>query len=146
MAEGSTFRFVIPEIDPIAPPEQVRRVVLCSGKVYYDLLARAAGGRGSKDVAILRVEQLFPFPSKSLTRELARRTATPTWCGARRSPRTWAPGTSWTGASRRFSRGWGSRRSGRDYVGRAEAASPATGLAKTHAAEQAALVSAALGV
>ena len=39
MDEGSAFRFVIPEADAIAPPDQVRRVVLCSGKVYYDLLA-----------------------------------------------------------------------------------------------------------
>ena len=42
MADGSRFQLVIPEIDAIAPPEQVRRVVLCSGKVYYDLLAGAA--------------------------------------------------------------------------------------------------------
>ena len=41
MADGSSFQLVIPEIDDIAPPEQVRRVVLCSGKVYYDLLRSA---------------------------------------------------------------------------------------------------------
>src|SRR5262249_15801350 len=39
MGEGSAFRFVMPELDMIAPPDQVRRVVLCSGKLYYDLLA-----------------------------------------------------------------------------------------------------------
>ncbi len=70
-AEGSTFRFVIPETDAINAPEDVRRVVLCSGKVFYDLLQRRREA-GVTDVAIMRVEQLFPFPQKTLTRELAR--------------------------------------------------------------------------
>ena len=80
MAEGSAFRFVIPEADAIAPPDQVRRVVLCSGKVYYDLLAERRERRIS-DVAILRLEQIYPFPVNTLTRELTPfRNAELVWC------------------------------------------------------------------
>ncbi len=143
-AEGSTFRFVIPEIDAIASPDQVRRVVLCSGKVYYDLLQRRREV-GANDVAIMRVEQLFPFPVKTLTRELAAfRNADLVWC--QEEPENMG---AWTFVDRKIERVL----SGIDiaakrpvYAGRAEAASPATGLAKTHAAEQAALVNAALGI
>ncbi len=143
-AEGSTFRFVIPEIDAIAAPEEVRRVVLCTGKVYYDLLQRRREA-GLNDVAIIRVEQLFPFPVKTLGRELARyRNADVVWC--QEEPENMG---AWTFADRRIERVL----SGIDvaserpvYVGRAEAASPATGLARTHAAEQAALVNEALGL
>ena len=99
MAEGTAFRFVIPEIDAIATPDAVRRVVLCSGKVYYDLLAERRE-KAISDVAILRLEQLYPFPEKTLAANW-RPIATPNWCGARRSRRTWAPGTSSIGGSRR---------------------------------------------
>ena len=70
LAEGSRFRFVIPEIDAIAPPEKVRRVVLCSGKVYYDLLTERRAHE-MNDVAIVRLEQLYPFPENTLGRVLA---------------------------------------------------------------------------
>ncbi len=61
MANGSHFRTVIPEIDTLAPPDEVKRVVLCSGKVYYDLLAerREAPPTTSPSCAL---EQLYPFP------------------------------------------------------------------------------------
>jgi 2-oxoglutarate dehydrogenase E1 component len=142
-AEGSTFRFVIPEIDGIAAPADVRRVVLCSGKVYYDLLQKRREV-GAADVAIMRVEQLFPFPVKTLTRELsAFRNADLVWC--QEEPENMG---AWSFVDRKIEKVLGgidiaAKRPA--YVGRAEAASPATGLAKTHAAEQAALVNAALG-
>ena len=80
MGEGTAFRFVIPEIDAIATPEAVRRVVLCSGKVYYDLLAERRE-KAISDVAILRLEQLYPIPEKTLARELAPyRNAELVWC------------------------------------------------------------------
>ena len=80
MAEGSAFRFVIPEIDAIKPPEQVKRVVLCSGKVYYDLLTERRE-KSISDVAIMRLEQIYPFPEKTLTRELTPyRNAEVVWC------------------------------------------------------------------
>jgi 2-oxoglutarate dehydrogenase E1 component len=82
---GSAFRHVIPEIDALVPDEQVKRVVLCTGKVYYDLL-QARRDAKQDDVAIIRVEQLYPFPVQQPAHALARPTATPRWCGARRSP------------------------------------------------------------
>jgi 2-oxoglutarate dehydrogenase E1 component len=140
----SRFRNVIPEIDTILPPEQVRRVVLCSGKVYYDLLAERRT-LGIKDVAIMRIEQLHPFPVVSLPKALAPYTnAQVVWC--QEEPENMG---AWTFVDRRIEKMLGgiaiaAKRP--TYLGRPEAASPATGLAKVHAAEQAALVRAALTV
>ena len=68
LAEGS-FQTVIGEIDQI-DPKKVERVVLCSGKVYYDLLAKRRA-EGREDIAIVRIEQLYPFPEDDLTEALA---------------------------------------------------------------------------
>jgi 2-oxoglutarate dehydrogenase E1 component len=139
MSEGTAFRFVIPEIDAIATPDAVRRVVLCSGKVYYDLLAERRE-KGISDVAILRLEQLYPFPEKTLTRELAPyRNAELVWC--QEEPEN---AGAWTFVDRRLEKALGGGRRPR-YVGREAAASPATGSARAHAAQQAALVAEALG-
>lgn len=62
MAEGS-FQVVLDEIDDIIIPENVRKIVVCSGKVYYDLLAERRK-REITDIAIIRLEQLYPFPAK----------------------------------------------------------------------------------
>ncbi len=60
--------------------DKIRRVVLCSGKVYYDLYDEREK-RGIDDIYLLRVEQLYPFPVKSLVHELARfKTAETVWC------------------------------------------------------------------
>jgi 2-oxoglutarate dehydrogenase E1 component len=142
LATGSHFRTVIPEIDTIAPPDEVRRVVLCSGKVYYDLLAERREA-AANDVAIVRVEQLYPFPVLSLPPVLAQyRNAQVVWC--QEEPENMG---AWTFVDRRIE----NLLSGLDiaakrpiYGGRPPAASPATGLAKTPAAEQAALVRSAL--
>ena len=144
MAEGSAFRTVIDEIDAIAPDERVRRVVLCSGKVYYDLLAERRA-RAIEDIALVRIEQLYPFPTISLPKVLARyRNAQVIWC--QEEPANMG---AWCYADRRIEKVLGeidvaAKRP--RYVGREEAASPATGLAKVHAAQQAALVSAALTI
>jgi 2-oxoglutarate dehydrogenase E1 component len=143
MAEGSAFRFVIPEADAIAPPDQVRRVVLCSGKVYYDLLTERRERRIS-DVAILRLEQIYPFPVNTLTRELTPfRNAELVWC--QEEPEN---AGAWNFLDRRLEKVL-TDISGKPvrpvYVGREAAASPATGSARAHAAQQAALVATALG-
>jgi len=139
----SGFRYVIPEIDAIAPEEAVRRVVLCTGKVYYDLLQERRD-RGIKDVALLRVEQLYPFPVNSLGRVLAPyKTADVIWC--QEEPENMG---AWSFIDRRLEKvlnGLSIRAKRPAYVGRKEAASPATGLAKVHAQEQATLVREALG-
>ncbi len=68
LAEGS-FQTVIPELDAI-DPKKVERLVLCSGKVYYDLLEKRRN-EGREDIAIVRIEQLYPFPEDDLAEALA---------------------------------------------------------------------------
>jgi 2-oxoglutarate dehydrogenase E1 component len=139
---GSSFKYVIPEIDAIAPEEQVRRVVLCTGKVYYDLLEQRRA-QGIQDVAIVRLEQLYPFPAKSLATAIGGyRNAEVVWC--QEEPENMG---AWTFVDRRIEKvlaGLGGKATRPRFVGREEAASPATGLAKVHESEQAAVVRAAL--
>lgn len=143
-APGSTFRTVIPEIDAIAPAEQVKRVVLCTGKVYYDLLQERRD-KGVTDVAIVRVEQLYPFPKVSLPRILAEyRNAEVVWC--QEEPENMG---AWTFVDRRIEKvlkDLNIKAKRPEYVGRMEAASPATGLAKVHQQQQEGLVREALGL
>jgi 2-oxoglutarate dehydrogenase E1 component len=143
LAEGSKFLFVIPEIDAVAPAETVRRVVICTGKVYYDLLAERRA-KETNDVAIVRLEQMYPFPEKTLSRVLAPYTnAEVVWC--QEEPEN---SGAWNFVDRRIEKVLlknGNKAQRPSYVGREAAASPATGLARTHQAEQAALVAAALG-
>jgi len=89
MAEGSSFHRVLwddGELDTgltkitLKPEDQIRRVILCSGKVYYDLLD-AREQKGVDDVYILRLEQFYPWPMKSLSIEISRfKTAEFVWC------------------------------------------------------------------
>jgi len=141
---GSRFRTVIAETDELVADKAVKRVVLCSGKVYYDLMAERRE-KGIKDVAIVRLEQLYPFPDISLPPILARyRNADVVWC--QEEPENMGY---WSFVDRRIEKvlvAAGGRAKRPSYVGRQEAASPATGLARVHAAEQAALVRAALSV
>jgi 2-oxoglutarate dehydrogenase E1 component len=146
MSNGSAFRTVIPEIDAIGAPDKVKRVVICSGKVYYDLLAERRD-RNIQDVAIVRLEQFYPFPKKSLKAAIEPyRHAEVIWC--QEEPENMG---GWHFVDRRIEQvlscmGGAMVATRPSYVGRKCAASPATGLAKTHAAEQAALVKQALGV
>jgi 2-oxoglutarate dehydrogenase E1 component len=144
MTNGSVFKFVIPETDELVAPEAVKRVVICTGKVYYDLLTERRE-RGIKDVAIVRLEQLYPFPAKNLKTAIeAYKNADVVWC--QEEPEN---NGGWTFVDRRIESvltcldGAAKRPK---YVGRKAAASPATGLAKVHTAEQAALVNEALTV
>ena len=96
---GSSFHRVLPEAETLQPGDKIRRVVLCSGKVYYDLLADRTA-RKIDDVAILRLEQLYPFPEEPLAEELAKYpNAEVVWCQGR-ARKIWAPGTSPTVGSR----------------------------------------------
>ncbi len=138
----SHFRHVIGEVDAIATAAEVKRVVLCTGKVYYDLLQQRRD-KGVTDVAIVRLEQLYPFPTKSLATVLRSYPAAQVvWC--QEEPENMG---GWNFVDRKIERTLGmlGHKSVRpDYVGRDPAASPATGLAKVHAAQQAALVANAL--
>jgi 2-oxoglutarate dehydrogenase E1 component len=143
-AEGSRFKYVIPEIDEIQPPEKIRRVVICSGKVYYDLLQERRNHK-IDDVAIIRLEQYYPFPEKVLTLALVPYfNADVVWC--QEEPENMG---AWTFVDRRIETvlmklDMKVRRP--VFAGRAAAASPATGLARTHMAEQSRLVSTVLGI
>ena len=88
LAEGSSFHRVLHDDAErkintsieLAAPEQIRRVVLCSGKVYYDLL-EAREERGINDIYLMRLEQFYPWPVKSLSTELSRfPNAELVWC------------------------------------------------------------------
>ena len=68
LAKGA-FQTVIGEVDDKIDAKKVKRVIACSGKVYYDLI-NARKTRGQVDTAIIRVEQLYPFPHKSFAAEL----------------------------------------------------------------------------
>jgi 2-oxoglutarate dehydrogenase E1 component len=126
----------------LRPDGEIRRVVISSGKVYFDLLAER-DRRGADDIYLLRLEQFYPFPALSLVKELERfKGAEIVWC--QEEPKNmggWSfvePNLEWvlTRIGARYSRA--------RYAGRAASASPATGLASRHKAEQEALVNEAL--
>jgi 2-oxoglutarate dehydrogenase E1 component len=126
----------------LKPDEKIRRVVICSGKVYFDLL-EARDAQGLDDVYLLRLEQFYPFPAQSLVKELKRFIgAKIIWCQEEpKNQGAWSfvePNIEWV-----LDR-IGAKSKRPDYAGRPAAASPATGLARLHTEQQKALVSEAL--
>ncbi|MEM1074814.1 MAG: 2-oxoglutarate dehydrogenase E1 component, partial [Pseudomonadota bacterium] len=124
--------------------KKIKRVVMCAGKVYYDLLEER-DARGINDVYLLRVEQFYPFPAQSAVKELERfKQAEVVWCQEEpKNQGAWyfiEPNIEWV-LSRIKAKHPRPR-----YVGRATSASPATGLASQHKAQQAALVNDALTI
>lgn len=142
LSTGSQFHRVIGETGDLVAGEKVKRVVLCSGKVYYDLLD-GREEREIRDVAIVRVEQLAPFPGKLLADELAKYpNADVIWC--QEEPKNMG---AWTFVGPRIEdilAELDHMCSRPEYIGRREAASPATGFIKVHQREQAELVAEAL--
>jgi 2-oxoglutarate dehydrogenase E1 component len=137
LADGS-FQVVIPEIDAL-DPAQVTRIVLCSGKVYYDLLEQRRA-KQLNQVAILRIEQLYPFPTEELTAELKRypQAKTVVWC--QEEPKNQG---AWYNTQHHFVECLGPDQT-LHYAGRAASASPAAGYMSMHLEQQAALVKEAL--
>jgi 2-oxoglutarate dehydrogenase E1 component len=126
----------------LLPDAKIRRVVLCSGKVYFDLLEER-DRRGLADVYLLRLEQFYPFPAQSLTTELKRFPgAEVIWCQEEpKNQGAWTfvePNIEWVLAR------IGARVRRPAYAGRAASASPATGMAKQHKSQQDALIDEAL--
>ncbi len=126
----------------LVPDDKIRRVVLCSGKVYYDLYEEREK-RGVDDVYLMRIEQLYPVPLKALVQELGRfRSAEVVWCQEEpRNMGAWhfiEPYLEWVlnqiNAPNRRPR----------YAGRAAAAATATGLMSKHLAQLKALLDEAL--
>ncbi|MGH6858174.1 MAG: 2-oxoglutarate dehydrogenase E1 component, partial [Methylocella sp.] len=112
---------------------KIRRVVLCSGKVYYDLFEEREK-RKINDVYLLRVEQLYPFPLKALVAALSRfRGADIFWC--QEEPRNMGA-WNFVGSYLEWVLGQAGGKTKRPrYAGRPAAASPATGLMSKHVAE-----------
>jgi 2-oxoglutarate dehydrogenase E1 component len=135
----SSFAPVIDEQDPIAPPAQVKRVVFSSGKVYFDLL-RARRAAGLNDVALVRLEQLYPFPVEEYDAVIRRYAAAReiVWC--QEEPQNQG---AWYQIRHQLDRPLAGKHE-LLYAGRSPAAAPATGISKVHEIEQKTLIDAAL--
>ena len=136
--EQGSFRNIIDESDEI-DAAKVRRVVFSSGKVYFDLL-KARRALASEDVALVRLEQIYPFPADEYAAIIARypNAAEIVWC--QEEPQNQG---AWYQIRHRLERPLGGKRV-LLYAGRPPAAAPATGIGKVHETEQASLVQAAL--
>jgi 2-oxoglutarate dehydrogenase E1 component len=133
-----SFREVLDEIDDLSPQE-VDRVVFCSGKVYFDLLEQRRAAK-VRNVAVVRIEQLYPFPADEYAMVLGRygNAREVVWC--QEEPQNQG---AWYQIRHRLQE----RLKGNQdllYSGRRPAAAPATGIMQLHATEQHGLVTAAL--
>ena len=136
LAEGS-FQTVIPEIDA-QDPANVGRIVLCSGKVYYDLLEKRRA-EGRDDIAIVRLEQLYPFPEDDLIEVLApyKNAKHIVWC--QEEPMNQGAWYCSQHHMRRIISGH-DKSLVLEYAGRDASAAPACGYASMHAEQQAKLL------
>jgi 2-oxoglutarate dehydrogenase E1 component len=142
LTEG-TFQPVIREIDPI-DPSKVDRVIICSGKVYYDLLEKRRE-QAMENVAIVRIEQLYPFPHEQLHEALSAFTGMTdlVWC--QEEPQNQG---AWYSSRHRFFQA-AMRMDDKiqlHYAGRAPSASPAAGYSALHIKQQNQLIHEALGL
>jgi 2-oxoglutarate dehydrogenase E1 component len=122
--------------DPAADPARVHRVVICSGKLFYDLKQRR-NEEDRSEIAIVRLEQFYPFPEEMLRRALGRYHKAREWVWAQEESQNMG---GWSFVESRL-RGMGYPV---EYVGRDASASPATGSHAIHAREQQELVAAAI--
>lgn len=141
---GQRFKTVLADDVQDMRPQDVKRVILCSGKVYYDLAAYR-DAQGIKDSVLIRIEQLYPFPTNRLAEALAPFTqAVIVWC-QEESQNSGA----WTFVDRYIeatARGVEYDHPRPIYNGRLPSASPATGLLREHEQQQKALVESAFAV
>jgi 2-oxoglutarate dehydrogenase E1 component len=126
-------------IDDTAAPDDVRRVLVCSGKVYYDLLTQREAVAKEREVAIVRLEQFYPWPGAMLHAALARYRSAREWVWVQEESQNMG---GWTFVAPRLQE---LTKTPFQYVGRDASASPATGSHKVHDREQAELVAAAIG-
>jgi 2-oxoglutarate dehydrogenase E1 component len=133
------FRAILSEESKIAPDEQIKKLILCSGKIYYDLFEARKAAK-INDAAIIRLEQLYPFPSKELKDEIKKyKNADIIWC--QEEPKNMGAwhfirdlvGEVLAEVEHKFPC--------IKYVGRPACASPATGYGRYHAREQETLIS-----
>ena len=143
IGEGHFMR-ILSDVDG-APDEGTKRLILCSGKIAYDLM-EARDAAGITDTQIVRLEQLYPFPGEPLTLRLKRMSALGdvVWC--QEEPMN---NGGWSFVEPLIEESLlaaGAKVARARYAGRAASASPATGLASRHQSEQAALIADALGL
>ncbi|MDP2597150.1 2-oxoglutarate dehydrogenase E1 component [Alteromonas stellipolaris] len=139
LAEGK-FHNVIGEIDDINPKD-VKRVVMCSGKVYYDLLDQRRKNEQT-DVAIVRLEQLYPFPQEECAKVVAQYSHVTDWVWCQEEPQNQG---AWYCSQHHF---WQAIPDGAKltYAGREASSSPAVGYVSVHNQQQKALVEDALTI
>lgn len=139
LAEG-VFHNVIDEIDDIKPTK-VKRVVMCSGKVYYDLLEKRRKDE-IDDVAIVRIEQLYPFPHVEVEAMVEKYNHVTDWVWCQEEPQNQG---AWYCSQHHF---WDSIPAGAKvtYAGRAASSAPAVGYLSIHNQQQKALVAEALEI
>ena len=146
MGPGSKFHKVYDDVDPnVRSNKNVRRVILCTGKVYYDLLAERME-RQITDVALVRIEQLYPFPDENLTEVLTtyRHAREVVWC--QEEPENMG---AWQYIDHRIEKvitNLGMETTRPHYLGRPASAATATGFAKKHEKVQKELVDRALSI
>jgi 2-oxoglutarate dehydrogenase E1 component len=127
-------------VDDPATPDRARRVLLCSGKVYYDLLAKREELDRGGDIAIIRLEQLYPWPADELKRIFGQYKAAREWVWVQEESQNMG---AWTFVAPRLQELMDFPF---QYVGRDASASPATGSKQVHDREQEELVEAALAI
>jgi 2-oxoglutarate dehydrogenase E1 component len=139
LAEG-VFHNVIDEVDDISP-SGVKRVVMCSGKVYYDLLEQRRKNEQT-DVVIVRIEQLYPFPHEEIGQVASKYKHVKDWVWCQEEPQNQG---AWYCSQHHF---WSSLPKGAQliYAGRDASASPAVGYISVHNQQQKALVDDALTI
>ena len=132
------YRRVLPEVDDINP-RKVKHIILCSGKVYYELLSKRRS-KQRNDFAIIRVEQLYPFPGPELNRILECYTSTKELVWVQEEPKNQG---AWDFVKPRIpamlDKTWNLH-----YVGRESSSAPAVGSAKLHAVQQRELINRAI--
>jgi len=139
LAEG-VFHNVIDEIDKLSP-SKVKRVVMCSGKVYYDLLEQRRKDKQT-DVAIIRIEQLYPFPHVEISQVVSKFKHVKDWVWCQEEPQNQG---AWYCSQHHF---WSSlpKAARLTYAGRKASASPAVGYISVHNQQQKELVDDALTI
>lgn len=128
------FQEVIDDIT--ADEKKVNKIVFCSGKFFYDLI-EAKEKAGVKDIALIRIEQLYPFPAKQLQLIFAKYKNAKEFIWAQEEPENMG---AWVFIMRMFMKCKETNQTLLKYVGRAENASPATGFSKTHVEQQQAII------
>jgi 2-oxoglutarate dehydrogenase E1 component len=134
-----SFRPILADMDPI-DPKSATRLILCSGKVYYDLVEKRREMKRD-DVAIVRIEQLYPFPNEELAREVRKYTKAKKFVWCQEEPRN--QGAWWT-TRHRLERALPAGAQ-LEYAGRPTMAAPAVGSSDLHIKQLQEFLAAALG-